>query len=115
MYQFRGEREGVRTLAGLSGGVAAVGTSRLLDVKRAAACSIQKRRVSLFCTLIICLPCLQLLSASSFVNTREFVGLKTGRGGLNRDFHVLTTSPAEGVSLVVALAKAGSTLRCNRC
>lgn len=44
MYQFRGEREGVRTLAGLSGGVAAVGTSRLLDVKRAAACSIQKKK-----------------------------------------------------------------------
>lgn len=46
MYQFRGEREGVRTLAGLSGGVAAVGTSRLLDVKRAAACSIQKKKKS---------------------------------------------------------------------
>ena len=38
MYQFRGGQKGVRTLAGLSGGVAAVGTSRLLDVKRAAAC-----------------------------------------------------------------------------
>jgi hypothetical protein len=49
-------------LAGLSGGVTAVGAGRLLDVEGAAA-----------------------------------------------------TTPAQGVSLVVALAEAGGTLRCNRC
>lgn len=95
----------VRTLAGLSGGVTAVGTSRLLDVEGTAACISKSQHVS-------------SSSFSSYPVPPEVVPAlskdpRFRRGSIRRS--ILTTSPAEGVRLVVALSETGGTLRCYGC
>ena len=66
------KRRGVRTLAGLSGGVTAVGTSRLLDVEGALSCKSQTatgQPISIFFPNIS-----QLLPVSSMI--RESAGVR---------------------------------------
>jgi hypothetical protein len=59
-------REGyLRTLAGLGGRVATVGTGGLLDVERPLACKVANSSVS-FCSLLICVIVLSIIDNSSF-------------------------------------------------
>lgn len=65
MCYFEEGGRGVRTLAGLSGRVTAVSTSRLLDVERAAACKSKKITCQPPLILFHCVPCSRLLPALS--------------------------------------------------
>lgn len=101
-----------RTLAGLSRWVAAVGTNRLLDVEGAAACMESQRQTSASIFVQSKYPSYSPSSPAPSIcgeicDSALAGKADSGKGG------ILTTTPAQSVRLVVALAKARGTLRCD--